>query len=371
MVWRRIVRGRTANAMDTDPTIQTQPLGDILVEHIPFFRIAPNGVIVQANRAVGALLGIDGLYKANVASALAAHPALLSSIQSTLHDKVPYRSRLVHIEREQWSSSVLADALSVDGAWLFVFHEIENIASLEGRMNDRGRLAMLGKIASGIAHEIRNPLTTISGFTQIMRENFTCSGMQKEIAYTDQIAAELARIEKLVDNLLLLSRLEPMRFEAVNVQSFLNELEMSLQAYATARNVKLCVVSRTVPDISADGALLRKAVMHLAFNAVESMENGGELSLSSSYSTEESFVWMHVADTGPGIPNYLMDRIFDAFFTTKDTGFGLGLPICQRIIADLGGQIRVQNKGYGTTFSVALPIAARSDDGSDIPSAVP
>ena len=342
--------------MEMDSAIQMRPIGDILAEHIPFLRLTWDGVIVQTNHALDVLLGLGPVQDAHLTSALAEHPALLSSIQTTLDDKIPYQSRLVHIERAQHSSSVLVDALAGgDSGWIFIFREVENIASLEGRMHDHGRLATLGKIAAGIAHEIRNPLTSISGFTQMLRENFVRDRMERELSYTDIIAVELARIGRLVDNLVLLSRAEPARLKRVNVDAFLQELEPQLRTYASARGVELCAGGETVPDILADDALLREVIMQLAWNAVQSMENGGELSISSGYAAEESLVWLHVTDTGPGIPNYMMDRIFDAFFTTRETGFGLGLPICQRIITDLGGQIRVLNKGFGTTFSVALP----------------
>ena len=343
--------------MEMDSAMQMRPMGDVLVEHIPFLRLTQDGVIVQANHALDVLLGLDAKPGAHLASALAVHPALLSSMQATLDDKIPYQSRLVHIERAQRSSSVLVDALAGgDSGWVFVFHEVENIASLEGRMHDHGRLATLGKIAAGIAHEIRNPLTSISGFTQMLRENFVRDGMERELSYTDIIAVELARIEKLVDNLVLLSRAEPARLKRVNVDVFIHELEAQLRSYATERGVELRLGGEEVPDIVADDALLREVVMQLAWNAVESMENGGKLSIFGGYTPGEPQVWLHVTDTGPGIPSYMMDRIFDAFFTTRETGFGLGLPICQRIITDLGGRIRVLNKGFGTTFSVALPI---------------
>ncbi len=342
--------------MEMDSAMQMRPIGDVLIEHVPFLRLTRDGVIVQTNHALEVLLGLDSGPGVHLASALVAHPALLSSIQATLDDKIPYQSRLVHIERAHQSSSVLVDALaSGDAGWVFVFREVENIATLEGRMHDHGRLATIGKIAAGIAHEIRNPLTSISGFTQMLRDNFVRNGMERELSYTDIIAAELARIAKLVDNLVLLSRAEPVRLKRVNVDAFTQELEPQLRAYASERGVDLRVGRDRVPDILTDDALLREVIMQLARNAVQAMENGGELSISSECAAAEPLVWLHVTDTGPGIPNYMMDRIFDAFFTTRETGFGLGLPICQRIMSDLGGQIRVLNKGFGTTFSVALP----------------
>jgi two-component system, sporulation sensor kinase E len=97
---------------------------------------------------------------------------------------------------------------------------------------------------------------------------------------------------------------------------------------------------------------------NLVKNAIEAMAtetNGGKLTIRSTWQEREGLVRVEIKDSGPGIPHYLLDRIFDTFFTTKETGTGLGLPICQRIINDLGGKLQVTSKGFGTTVSVLMP----------------
>lgn len=110
-----------------------------------------------------------------------------------------------------------------------------------------------------------------------------------------------------------------------------------------------------VPKVKMDENMFRQVLTNLIRNAMEAIEDSGEVTLSTRHEADKDMVVIDVTDTGPGIPSYLNDRIFDAFFTTKEQGTGLGLAICQRIVHEFGGHLRMTSKGYGTTFSVFLP----------------
>ncbi|MDI3256726.1 MAG: ATP-binding protein [Kyrpidia sp.] len=225
----------------------------------------------------------------------------------------------------------------------------------DSQIQRQEKLATVGKIAAGIAHEIRNPLTSIRGFLQIMRQNFIRLRMEKEFQYTEVMLAEIDRVNELVGELLLLSKPRDMKLEPVEVEELITGLAPLISSETILHDIEFHLCIKPVPKVLADSEMLKQVVVNLVKNAVEAMEHGGTLTICTRVVQDEDLVQIDVQDTGPGIPNYVMDRIFDAFFTTKENGTGLGLPICQRIISDLGGTIRVSSKGYGTTFTVLLP----------------
>ena len=358
--WRDVFADGRMNA-DVEPQVCLD-IALALCEEIPFLYIGGDGAVCECNRAFADLLDLRfDLRGRSLEVALSPYPALLAALQTAVQGGKPFYSRLFHEECRNRLLNLLVDAFSVprDGAnWLFVFRDIENLTALEGRVKGADRLATLVKVAAGIAHEIRNPLTSIRGFAQIMREDFSREELHKQLAYADLMVSELNRVEQLVSGLLHLSRAQPVQWELVAVDRLLWETANALRENAAARGVSIRRrLQGTPPLVRADRAMLRQLFDHLTANAVEAMEEGGILTLVCEYDPAEAVVRVDVSDTGPGIPHYMMDRIFDVFYTTKDAGFGLGLPICQRIAADLGGQIRVFSKGFGATFSVSLPAA--------------
>jgi PAS domain S-box-containing protein len=226
---------------------------------------------------------------------------------------------------------------------------------LDREMRKQEKLATVGKIAAGIAHEIRNPLTSIKGFLQIMRQNFIRLKMEKEYQYTEVMLAEIERVNDLVGELLLLSKPKDMKLVPLEIEELITGLAPLISSEAILHDIEFHLCVRPTPKVLADAEMFKQVLLNLVKNAIEAMEQGGKLTICTGVVEEEDLVQIDVQDTGPGIPNYVMDRIFDAFFTTKENGTGLGLPICQRIVSDLGGTIRVSSKGYGTTFTVLLP----------------
>jgi two-component system, sporulation sensor kinase E len=242
------------------------------------------------------------------------------------------------------------------GGMLVMIKDLGNLATLEQNIQRTEKLATVGKIAAGIAHEIRNPLTTVKGFLQVLEERLVARDMLEETGYVRLIMDEIHRVNGLVSELLLLSKPRQAQKEPCHIEDILNDLEPIIEAETLLRSVEFTL--SIAPDakealVRADVAMLKQVLMNLVKNALEAMENGGRLRIGVD--TEGDWLRIDVSDTGPGIPYYQTDKIFDAFFTTKEKGTGLGLPICQRIVADHGGEIRVSSKGFGTTFSVLLP----------------
>ncbi|CAH8768010.1 ATP-binding protein [Paenibacillus dendritiformis] len=253
-------------------------------------------------------------------------------------------------------SNVLRDEQDrIVGAYV-LFKDVSNLRSLEEQVQRSDRLAMIGQIAAGTAHEIRNPLTSIKGFLQMFKKKLDEHGMIKEVHYTDIMLTEINRINELVGEFLLLSKPKHLTIERVNLHQVLGEILPIIQNEAVLHAVQVNYkADEPLPLVIGDRELLKQVFINIAKNGIEAMSEGGVLNVTARRDDESKRVLIDIQDSGPGIPSYIIDKIFDPFFTTKANGTGLGLSVCQRIIHDLGGSIRVSTKGYGTTFTLYFP----------------
>ncbi|GCL73909.1 PAS domain-containing sensor histidine kinase [Paenibacillus naphthalenovorans] len=253
-------------------------------------------------------------------------------------------------------SNVLRDEESrVVGAYI-IFKDVTNLRSLEEQVQRSDRLAMIGQIAAGTAHEIRNPLTSIKGFLQVIRKTLQDQGLEKESGYTEVMLQEINRINELVNEFLLLSKPKNVTYDKVDVSQVLRDILPIINNEAILHRVVVQYEAMyDLPLVVADREMLKQVFLNICKNGIEAMGDGGFLTITEKADVEERKVNIIIHDTGPGIPMYVVDKIFDPFFTTKVEGTGLGLSVCQRIIHDIGGHIRVSSKGFGTTFTVSIP----------------
>lgn len=343
-------------------------------------------LVIEAFRDATAVIGYDlQLLTANQAMAEALPGEWLERCPLPLSDVLPVvyeeygwfeqmvrerhcvHNRVLNFVRNGKTRTYLVDSHQVyerqgKPVGILVFmKDIGNIVSLEHTVHHNEKLATVGKIAAGVAHEIRNPLTSIKGFLQIMRTDLLENGMQKAHSFTDVMLSEIERVNALVGELLLLSKPREMKMETLEAEEVILSLAPLISSESILNNIEFHLSLQTAPQIMADRELVKQVLLNLMKNAIEAMSetSGGELTITNSYVADERMVRIEIRDSGPGIPHYMLDRIFDAFFTTKETGTGLGLPICQRLVSDMGGQIKVTSKGYGTTFAVWLPVAGK------------
>ncbi|WP_336745301.1 ATP-binding protein [Paenibacillus sp. y28] len=288
-------------------------------------------------------------------------------VQRTILDGVVIRNHAVSWTNNQerfellMDSNLLKDSLGTTVGAYIIFKDVTNLRSLEQQVQRSDRLAMIGQIAAGTAHEIRNPLTSIKGFMQVLKTTFIEKGMTKEESYTDIMLTEIDRINELVSEFLLLSKQKDVHLDSVDVSTVLRDMLPILNNEAILHNVIIRYnKAKALPKVVADREMLKQVFLNIGKNGIEAMVGGGTLTITERYEDDEQRVNIDIHDNGPGIPAFLVDKIFDPFFTTKDEGTGLGLSICQRIIHDIGGNIRVSSKGYGTTFTVSIPYPASS-----------
>lgn len=245
------------------------------------------------------------------------------------------------------------------GAYV-IFKDVSNLRSLEQQVQRSDRLAMIGQIAAGTAHEIRNPLTSIKGFLQMLKKTLDEHGMVKEVGFAQLMLMEIDRINELVNEFLLLSKPRNTVLTKVDVGAVIREILPIIHNEAILYGVTVTYHAKSdLPPVIADREMLKQVFLNICKNGIEAMEGtGGTLTVTEKISMKEQKLNVHIKDTGPGVPAFLIDKIFDPFFTTKEEGTGLGLAVCQRIVHDLGGTIRVSSKGFGTTFTVSIPFSA-------------
>lgn len=252
-------------------------------------------------------------------------------------------------------SSMLRDAFgTIAGAYIIV-KDVSNLRSLEAQLHRSDRLAMIGQIAAGTAHEIRNPLTSIKGFIQLLQSALECKKLEREAGYLTIVKSEIDRINELVNEFLLLGKRKDTRYRPTSVAQTIHNILPIIMSEANLHSITVnYMVADNLPLVHADSELLKQVFLNICKNAIEAMDEHGVLTIVERLS-DDQVIHIDIRDTGSGIPDYLIDKIFDPFFTTKENGTGLGLAVCQRIVHDMGGQITVSSDRHGTTFTISLP----------------
>lgn len=234
--------------------------------------------------------------------------------------------------------------------------DVTNLRSLENQIRRNDRLAMIGQIAAGTAHEIRNPLTSIKGFLQVLKTTLNEQKLIKEVEFTDIMLEEIERINHLVGEFLMLSRSRDTKYDKICLNELMKQFLPIVKNEALLKGIDIHVKPFTKTlKVVGDKELLKQVFLNICKNAIEAMGSQGDLRISYQLLAPEKMISIEFEDTGPGIPPYVLDKIFDPFFTTKEDGTGLGLSVCQRIIHDMSGKIRVSSKGYRTIFHVQIP----------------
>jgi signal transduction histidine kinase len=221
---------------------------------------------------------------------------------------------------------------------------------------EQEKLATIGRLAAGVAHEINNPLTTILTTAMLLQEDMAADDpVNQEL---DIIVSETLRCRKIVTSLLDFARQSPPDKKPVQLHELICETALLTRKAAAFKDV--AIVSRcleTIPAIVADKGQLQQALINLLINAIEATDPSGVITVACRSLLDNSRVEITVEDNGAGIAPETIDKIFDPFFTTRDSGTGLGLSITSGIVAQHGGTITVDSAvGRGTTFTIRLPV---------------
>jgi signal transduction histidine kinase len=227
------------------------------------------------------------------------------------------------------------------------------------------KLAMVGKLAAGMAHSIRNPFTSVKMRLFSLSRSLELDAIQKEDF--DVISEEIRHIDAILQNFLEFSRPPKLEMQHISpsgvVDMAMQLLRHRLRSYDVTAAIER---SQPLPAVAVDPEQLKEVLVNLMINACEAMPVGGHITIGERVQAEPagSSVVIEVADNGPGIPSGNLQNLFQPFFTTKKDGTGLGLSIADRIVHEHGGEIKVQSKvGLGTTFTITLPVKTTAAPG--------
>ena len=238
---------------------------------------------------------------------------------------------------------------------------LEQKQKLEERVQHADRLALIGEMAAGLAHEIRNPLMAIKGFAQLQDENTT---LQEHREYNEIITREVDRMNHLIEQLLYFSRPSAADMQSpVQVNDALKNTLMLVEMRSRFTNVVFEVdLAPVLPNVTANEEQLEQVFLNIIINALQAMDNNGLLRVATHFDPDLRQVRVAISDSGPGIAEENLGKLFDPFFTTKETGTGLGLSVAHHLMAVWGGSIAVESTlDSGSTFTLIFPLI-RSDE---------
>jgi len=346
---------------------QQEELFKQLVDNWPdAFMIVQNGKWVYSNSAGLALIGGSKPEQVIGSSVLDYHPVedheYIQLKMEQVHRGYVHRSvrqkitdldgHVIDIEVTSMPAYFEEDSPAIH----VVLRNVTERIKTEEYMRLSDKLNAVGQLAAGIAHEIRNPLTAIKGFIQLIQGKYPESGK-----YTDIIKSEVERIDLITGELLLLAKPNLKSAKPLDMGELLEQVRLLLDTQCLMNNIELICDYRAMPQpVIGDANQLKQVFVNLLKNAVEAMPKGGQIQLIVDADSRETRIT--IQDQGPGIPLELMNIIGRPFYTTKPNGTGLGLMVSYKIVQDHGGSIHAENTAHaGAAFTIKLPVARVQD----------
>jgi two-component system sensor histidine kinase PilS (NtrC family) len=253
------------------------------------------------------------------------------------------------------SISPLTDGTQRRRGVIAVFQDLTEVHEMRERVRKADRLAAVGELSAGIAHELRNPLASISGSIEMLYHELALDGENKRLM--ELIMRESDRLDRIISDFLEFARLRTPRRVPSKLARCIDDV-VTLVKQNTEKSDGVAIKTNfdpALPDIWMDDEQMRQVFMNLAVNACEAMENGGTLEISAER-TSEARVRIAFKDSGPGIEPEGLEKMFEPFFTTKDGGTGLGLAMANKIVTAHGGSIEFKNAERGAVFTIVLPV---------------
>jgi signal transduction histidine kinase len=241
--------------------------------------------------------------------------------------------------------------VSIENAMLY-----EDALEAQKKLYQADKLATVGALAAGLAHEIKNPIAAIKGFSQVIGKAVEENDAEAIKDFKDVVPRQLDRINEIVEKLLTLSKPPKLERKKIDINVLLDEIVRLVEKQALKQRVEIVKSFEDLPQTLADPEQLTQAFLNLILNAIQSMPDGGQIEIRTRFMGTDRIV-VEIIDNGAGIPKEKLSRIFDPFYTTKAGGSGLGLSVTQKIIIDHHGKIDVDSEvGKGTTFKIILPV---------------
>ena len=240
-----------------------------------------------------------------------------------------------------------------------VFEDVTNEVQMKEEVERVSKLAETGQLAANIAHELRNPLSSIKGAAQLLRKELPDQLMAEHGEFLDMIVQEVNGLDRIATEFLEFSRVTPPEMHPLDVNALLTRLLQFMSAYLTDQDVQIVQeFEEDLPELSLDRSQMEQVIKNIVINAVQAMPHGGLLTVTTRRHSQLDIVDIDFTDTGVGIPSNKMDKICAPFFTTKTKGTGLGLAIVRKIVETHGGRLAIRSTpGEGSTFTIQLPVS--------------
>lgn len=273
-----------------------------------------------------------------------------------LEEATPFRQQQMKIDDtviEIEHSSVKIENYIGRTAILTVVRDLTERRQDEERMVRSEKLSVIGQLAAGVAHEIRNPLTALKGFTQLLRNKYG-----EQSYYFDIMANEIDRINLIVNEFMTLAKPHYNSFQFNDIVTIVQSVLSILDTQATLHGVELDFqAEQNLPSLYCNENQLKQVFINVIKNAIEAMEDGGKVSIGIRFDSQERMLHVKIADQGEGMPEHVQKRIGEPFLTTKEKGTGLGLMVSSRIIEEHKGTMLITSvAGEGTLIDIQLPL---------------
>ena len=349
--------------------VRIKAFSDNVVENVPIGLLALDhqGKIAAFNKGAEAILQLSALEVIGQAASKCLPTELLEEINNS-------RTRDDVIEREiecttahgkmvplEIGASSIKDENDVFLGNVLLFKDLAEVRALRREVARSQRLASVGRLAAGVAHEIRNPLSSIKGFATYFKERYPDQPQDQQTAAI--MIQEVDRLNRVVGQLLEFSRPISIKPQKTSLQMLVSDSLKLIEDRAAEKNISVHAQNNArVDEARIDPDRINQVLLNLYLNAMDAMDEGGKLSVDLLSNSESGDIQITVSDTGRGISPDHVAKVFDPYFTTKSSGTGLGLAIAYNIVEAMGGSIKVASeKSQGTTFTITLPEPQESE----------
>ncbi len=336
---------------------------DNLVENMPIglVTIDNNQKVTSLNQVAGSILSLSAAEVIGENATQAVPEELLKLLENldtkkgVVENEIDCTVRKGKVIPLEVSATLLNDENGMFLGYVLLFKDLSEVRSLRKEIARNQRLASVGRLAAGVSHEIRNPLSSIKGFATYFKERYHDVPENQQIS--NLMIQEVDRLNRVVGQLHEFARPITISKKPIKVRTFLENSLKLIERQTSEANIKIETdIDAEIGDVFIDPDRINQVFLNLYLNAIESMKNGGSLHVSLLNSEKKDGIEIRVRDTGTGISEDDLTHIFDPYFTTKASGTGLGLAIVHNIIEVHNGEIKVDSRlGQGTTITILLP----------------